>query len=617
MKPKYEAGRTNESETAEDIELHGVDDFLVEDGALLDARDRPYLSKGLRVLFLVGVVFVVGIFLGRETAPTSGEPTSTPSIAISNILSSPPSSTQAPQSGPGAPPPSTQVPPSLTYKFTREMLKDSKTKAAGLRDMMTKYYSPHENILDDGWAINPASGDFAQGRERLVYIFARALVNNEQDTFRIGAIGSSVAAGHDNCNYDSYEKQLFRTFEPVIQPAGLKLEVLNAGEGGKCGDSYQNQVMCVTQNLHPEMDIVHYSWTYFEHSAVQVNHENIIRWALTMPHQPPVHIFNTGGKARSCEVGDRKLHQAYSKYGFNSICLEGALYSGGLYGGKKWGVVGDGYHNVTRYGEAETDPKRKESLGVVFRNWHPGPLGFQTIADSMAFHYADALIKAIDLVLAALDAGKDLAKEWPSPSKTPIFSSDMPTPIYCDPRICAVDEPPKCTSFEKPAYGWYGAKIVRDDDDLSPYVAETNAWKTTVLGNEQLIPSYERVKYSDPDSSISCEHLDHCGFVSSDTAADGYLTFKLPKMNLGIIIICGYGKSDTSILKSPDLEIYFDGKLLKNGTFIAKYPLAKCTKILDAFPPNMENKGGHLYLGLKITADKLSHPIQISQIITM
>ena len=29
------------------------------------------------------------------------------------------------------------------------------------------------------------------------------------------------------------------------------------------------------------------------------------------------------------------------------------------------------------------DAERRDSLGVVWRNWHPGPLLFQTVADSL------------------------------------------------------------------------------------------------------------------------------------------------------------------------------------------------------------------------------------------
>jgi len=71
----------------------------------------------------------------------------------------------------------------------------------------------------------------------------------------IGTIGSSVAAGHDNCHYDSYEMQLERTLTPVFAPAKMHAIVQNAGEGGGCGDSYQNEGMCITQNVSPNVDI--------------------------------------------------------------------------------------------------------------------------------------------------------------------------------------------------------------------------------------------------------------------------------------------------------------------------------------------------------------------------
>ena len=84
---------------------------------------------------------------------------------------------------------------------------------------------------------------------------ARALVTSDQKEFIIGTIGSSVAAGHDNCNYDSYERQMERTFGPVWKAAGMKLVCQNAGEGGGCGDDFANQVFCIKQNVSPNIDI--------------------------------------------------------------------------------------------------------------------------------------------------------------------------------------------------------------------------------------------------------------------------------------------------------------------------------------------------------------------------
>ena len=43
------------------------------------------------------------------------------------------------------------------------------------------------------------------------------------------------------------------------------------------------------------------------------------------------------------------------------------------YGGNVPGDVGDTLHCTTREGEQEADATRRDSLGVVFRNWYPGP----------------------------------------------------------------------------------------------------------------------------------------------------------------------------------------------------------------------------------------------------
>ena len=88
-----------------------------------------------------------------------------------------------------------------------------------------------------------------QRTTKLVTTVARALLNPHQDKFIIGTIGSSVAAGHDNCHYDSYESQLERTLAPVFGAASMHLIVQNAGEGGGCGDDHKNQVFCVTHNV--------------------------------------------------------------------------------------------------------------------------------------------------------------------------------------------------------------------------------------------------------------------------------------------------------------------------------------------------------------------------------
>ncbi len=63
-----------------------------------------------------------------------------------------------------------------------------------------------------------------QRTTKLISTMARAVLDPHRTQFIIGTIGSSVAAGHDNCHYDSYESQLERTLGPVFDAAGMGLK---------------------------------------------------------------------------------------------------------------------------------------------------------------------------------------------------------------------------------------------------------------------------------------------------------------------------------------------------------------------------------------------------------
>ena len=296
--------------------------------------------------------------------------------------------------------------------FTRRRLDATRAEASKVLGMLEGYYSGADaarSMLMRPW-LDPWEFDdlhWPEKRDRnakLVDTMARALVTDGQRTFLVGAIGSSVMAGHDNCHYDSYQSQMERLWRPVWGAAGMDFAIQNAGEGGGCGDSFQNQGMCITQNVSPNVDIgtrarravgnrrgvfagsltlaphfpsspVHWSWTYFGDASKEV--EALVRWTQMLPKQPPVHQLNTG----TVPGGESQLAKHYAKYGLNCLYMRSAFDNGGHdYASEQnrpvepfdrfgWGYVGDGYHNTTRYGELETDDVRKNSLGVVMRNW--------------------------------------------------------------------------------------------------------------------------------------------------------------------------------------------------------------------------------------------------------
>ena len=270
--------------------------------------------------------------------------------------------------------------------FTLERLKATRSEGEKIISLLEEYYFGKEQaykMLMTAWAAvwdfeATAAPEKSARNEKLIDTMARALVTDEQKTFLMGGIGSSVMAGHDNCHYDSYQTQMERLWQPVWEAAGMNFVFQNAGEGGGCGDSHQNQHFCVKQNISPDVDIVHYSWTYFEGGSAHAVHEDLIRWAQMLPKQPIVHILAVGG-------GDpanmyQELINHYAIYGYNLLEMRSALVRGGHdYESEKnrevdpfdrfgWGYVGDGYHDTTRYGE-QAEEVRKKSLGVVMRNW--------------------------------------------------------------------------------------------------------------------------------------------------------------------------------------------------------------------------------------------------------
>ena len=284
-----------------------------------------------------------------------------------------------------------------TGSFTMERLKATRIEGEKILSLLDEYYSGRDvarAMLMTSWAktwdfdSSDASDPIEKQRaDKLIDTMARALVTDDQRTFLMGGIGSSVMAGHDNCHYDSYQTQMERLWQPVWNAAGMDFVFQNAGEGGGCGDSHKNQHYCMKQNISPNVDIMHYSWTYFEGGDGYVEHEELIRWAQMLPKRPIVHILTAGEEDPAANPNHQynQLVDHYAPYGHNIVCLRTVLRRGGHdYDSEKnrevdpfdrfgWGYLGDGYHNTTRYGEQE-ESVRKNSLGIVMRNWVSDPL---------------------------------------------------------------------------------------------------------------------------------------------------------------------------------------------------------------------------------------------------
>jgi len=547
--------------------------------------------------------------------------------------------------------------PSVEGSFTLDRLKATREAAQNLVSMLENYYNgadQSKNMMLESWLVpwnfDPQTNDTDKilMKDKIVDTMARALVTNDQKEFIIGSIGSSVAAGHDNCNFDSYERQMEQTFGPVWEAAGMELVCQNAGEGGGCGDDFANQVFCIKQNVSPNIDIAHYTWTYFEvgsdNDKVLEARESLVRWAQMLPRQPPVHVFNTfelPGKPympADTDAGgtmmEYELARYYAKYGYNAFYMRSGYAKGGYdyttafkeneLNHFEANHIGDGYHNVTRYGENEEDPNRKASLGVVMRNWHPGPLAFQFVADTFSYLYAKSMLEALDRIEGEINNGKDPLDTWSAKKRKTMLKTSLPKPKVCDPLYCTVDEAPGCINYERPTYGWWGAKVEDPNDNFNPHKGEVQNWELWLDGQEMDlwhgVPKQDQAFFEDRDDKEVCRHLDGCGAISATSKDSGSVVFRLPKQEVGLVVLCGCCGKDIAtemFLNNPDIEVRYNGKLLDPASWDI-WPNGKCVRLLKKFGAASAAAAttGHNYLAVKVL-ENIKEPVRISHLITL
>eukprot|EP00494_Astrolonche_serrata_P032993 UN33262 len=152
---------------------------------------------------------------------------------------------------------------------------------------------------------------------------------------------------------------------------------------------------------------------------------------------------------------------------------------------KEGGKVGDNLHTTTRYGENEPNEERKNSLGVVFRNWHGGPLLYQWVGDALSFQYAHA---GLHMIHNMLDH-PDLYEEYLKPREIP---SDYPEPVYCEEQYCKVQEAPLCYDAEIPVYGTPYVEFIDPQHELYPYKDVEYGYDRWDDAFTHLIPKKER-----------------------------------------------------------------------------------------------------------------------------
>jgi hypothetical protein len=161
-------------------------------------------------------------------------------------------------------------------------------------------------------------------------------------------------------------------------------------------------------------------------------------------------------------------------------------------------------------------------------------------------------------------------------------------------------------NVELPTFGRHQIFSLPMDNDMNPYRKEhydasATGWTLTVDRDVNLVPDEER-KYKE------CAHADRCAAWTSEGTASGWITFRLPRMDRGRIVVCAKGKAGGQALLDDDVQFYFNDMLLTPTGDNVVY--GKCLEVMSEFVGGVNDGLGHCHLGVvSSTSIAISHVI--------
>jgi len=480
-----------------------------------------------------------------------------------------------------------------------------KRHAQQFRNMLSEYYkdsklmtlnmSPKQYVND----TRKGAPGYLESMDKLSNLFARKAVHGE--IVRLTALGSSVIAGADNCAWYTYDRQLQRMLDPILKAANSGFESRNSGQNGDGGPA-QVQSRCIDVIVGADSDIVQFGWWMVLAPFPQI-HENIRRLLSEgiLPH------FNSG--VIQDGITDTSELIEYYKMGLMALSGTGdwqkSLVGQGTWwpGLNKahWGRQGDNFcHRETREG----------GPGVLFYNWHPGPLGFQVMADNWAYRYSLAIVMAMEKLESAIEAGKNLKKEFP---KSRPSLGTLPKNIACGKKhgaktwMCkkgVFDQGFKsvnCSIGQYPQWGNGGlASWAYKTDENGRVTSEKYKFhETKYRGKEKEKGKWTHGVFKDvsplgrslhgadgtpPHSEYQlnpyCRHYDK-GYTIQGYVNSGWIGFKLPAQNNGRILICSPVRGTGYSKGTYNVDFKLDGNLLPGPYDFNKRYLESCMKLVE------------------------------------
>ena len=227
------------------------------------------------------------------------------------------------------------------------------------------------------------------------------------------------------------------------------------------------------------------------------------------------------------------------------------------------------------------------------------------------------------MIEADIREGNDPREKWSASKRRFHVKTSLPPPILCDPMYCVVDEAPGCLNYEKPTFGVWGARLEDPNDDLNPHRGELQNWKVWHEDNDiwYAVGKMDMAIFQNREDKEMCRHIDACGGIRATSPEDGMVVFRLPKMEVGLVAICGCcGKevAEPMFMKNDKIEIRYNGEVLDRSTWDI-FPTKKCVRLLKKFPTMgamAQTPTGHAYLSVRVL-DGMEGEVKISHVITL
>jgi hypothetical protein len=260
--------------------------------------------------------------------------------------------------------------------------------------------------------------------------------------FRVGVLGSSNAAGHDNNYSSTFVPRLRAGLEPILTPLGLVPIVTSLAQGNTYAIPNALCGPALLGDNPLDLLILEY-WMNdapFYHEQAEW-YETAIRTALRAPGQPAILFVAVEGGRRTKVQGDRP-HRADMRR------LQDSFYTVDPYRGLRDHYLDFSVNNLfmsdalypidTRY------PFRYEDL---FATFHPGPAGHAFLAHAVEHYVAAAAAFAVTRFVDWLRAGMtldELRDVFVTMAAQPL---DLPPPLECEPDLCDSPLPHCATTF--------------------------------------------------------------------------------------------------------------------------------------------------------------------------